>query len=211
MDFLKEWVRGLVMLVLLSTCLEMLLPMGSMKRYVRMAMGFLVVLAVTKPIFGFLGQPLDVDLALFAKEESRHLPTMGEIMAKATEFQKRNSDLVGEQARTGLEAEAADAAKQVSGVADARAVVTLTEGAIKAVALTIRSGGGQSSVPKIQPVQPVQPVTPGGAPNPAPGAATHEPASVDEKALAQKVREAVAARLGLSAGSIQIRLESHGR
>lgn len=196
MDSLKDWVRQLTLLVLVASCLELLLPMNSMKKYVRMAMGLLVVLAITRPLFGFLGQPVTIDGKLFVDPEGASLPALSEIMAQAKEFRDRNQDMATKAARTALEAEVIKAVREVAGVSDATAGVELVEVSgeqrIRNVVVTLRLG-----VPgEVQPVKPVEPVSNGQGP-PAP-TGPREPAEAEQK-LAAAVRQAVGVRLGIAA------------
>lgn len=202
MNFLKEWVRGLVMLVLLAGCLELVLPMNNMKKYVRLAMSLFVVLAVVKPIFGFLHQPVTVDTALLdgSAGTAKRLPSMAEIMAQADQFRAKNQGLALTEMELKMAAQSEEAARAVQGVAEAAAVVELTqtgsEVQVKSVTVTVRPGapGG---------VKPVTPVTPVGGATPAP-----QPHVVTdaEKQLADAVRREVAARLGIKGDTVQVQV-----
>ncbi len=50
METLSEWVRRLVLLVLVMSFLELLAPPNGLKRYVRLVVGFLVLTAVLAPL-----------------------------------------------------------------------------------------------------------------------------------------------------------------
>lgn len=54
---LASWARGIVVLVLLAGVVEMVAPEGSTRRFVRLAMGLLVLLAVLRPVASFLARP----------------------------------------------------------------------------------------------------------------------------------------------------------
>ena len=207
MEFLKEWVRGLVMLVILASCLEMLLPMNAMKKYVRMTMGLLVVLAVIQPILSFMGQTVTVT-NLFPDDDRGSLPTISQIMSRAEQYREKNRTLALAQARTSLTVEAVQAARAVKGVADARADVLFTqekgEIQVRSITVTITPGAGGSSGPApVRPVKPVQPARPGA--DPASPAADIQPAArppnAGEQAVADGVRREVTARLGLPASA----------
>jgi stage III sporulation protein AF len=220
--FLNEWVKGLIVLLLLAGCLEMLVPSGAMKKYVRMTLGLFILLAVLDPIFSFIGQPVAVDtLRFFDQEQGGRLPTLHEVMARGTALRERNESLVHEQAAAKLAAQARDAALGIAGVKQVKAQVKLTvrEGgiAISSVRLEITPGepGGMS------PVLPVDPVTPGRSgsdssasspstsspptagqprttpvPSPVPASSLVKPEPGNK--LARDVRKAVAAELGIS-------------
>jgi stage III sporulation protein AF len=204
-EAIKEWVKGLVLLALLASCLELVLPMGNMKRYVKLTMGLLIVLATLRPVFGFLGQPVNVTADFLEADAPGGVPTLGQIMASAEVFREKNQALAAGEVASGLSAEAARAARSVSGVADAEAEVQLEEGqqsvTIKAVTVRILTGEPGQMLP----VHPVQPVTPVGAPTSGVGPEDVK-MSATEKRLADSVRREVAARLGLEAdpGKVQV-------
>jgi len=207
---MKEWVRGLVVLVLLASCLEMMLPMGSMKKYVKLTMGLMIVLATLKPVFGFLGQPVAVTAALFDEKPQAGLPTISEIMAKAAEFRQKNQALAAGEVSNGLAAEAARAARSVAGVADAEAEVDLAVdgGEVTIRAVTVRVTPGAPGT--VLPVEPVSPVG-GGKVRPPAG----RQLTAAEQKLSDAVRREVAQRLGLEgAAAAQVRVvieQSQGR
>jgi stage III sporulation protein AF len=213
LDFLKEWVRGLVMLVILATCLEMMLPMTAMKKYVRMTMGLLVVLAVIQPVLGFMHQTVTVT-NLFPDDDGGNLPTIAQIMSKADEFREKNRTLALTEAQTRLTAEAVAAARSVKGVAGARADVQLElqqgEYRVRSVTVTITPGDGAGRGPTaVQPVKPVQPVRPGtAAAVPAGQSQSARAPAGAEQALAESVRHEVAVRVGQPAqGAVTVLIE----
>jgi stage III sporulation protein AF len=217
LDFLKEWVRGLVMLVILATCLEMMLPMTAMKKYVRMTMGLLVVLAVIQPVLGFMHQTVTVT-NLFPDDNGGNLPTIAQIMSQADQFREKNRTLALTEAQTRLTAEAVAAARSVKGVAGARADVQFDlqqgEYRLRSVTVTITpgegAGGGPTAVRPIKPVQPVRSVQPGteAAAVPAGQSQSARAPAGAEQALAESVRHEVAARVGLTAqGAVTVLIE----
>lgn len=50
----KEWVRDLVILVIFVSVIEMLLPGGALKKYVKIVLGFFILLTVLNPILHLL-------------------------------------------------------------------------------------------------------------------------------------------------------------
>lgn len=202
MGFLKEWVRELVVLVLLGSCLELIIPSSSFKKYIRMAMGLIVVLAVVRPIASFLGSPVMVEtVALDQSRPDGRLPTLNEIMTKAGEFRAKNRTLATDEARGQIAAHAREAALGVSGVRDATVAVNLADGPgdprIVGVTVTLVPGSRYGPVRQVEPVQPVHP---GGGARAGP---VTVPAQDD---LAGAVRREVAARLGINADPKLVRV-----
>lgn len=208
MAALKEWVRGLVMLVVLASILELLLPMSTMKKFVRMAMGLLIVLGVVRPVVSFLGQPMEVQTDLLVQESS-HIPSMQQIEAEAGRFREKNERLLQQEAEARLIAEVRAAARKVEGVSDARVSLRLVrrgqEWQVEEVSVTVLLG---SRYGQVRPVEPVQ-TGPEAVPDVKPGSDGQGPA---EAALADAVRREVAARLGLTdARLIQVLVDRPGQ
>lgn len=51
MEYLKDWIMSVVTTVIFITILELILPEGSIKKYVKLATGLLIMVAVLSPIF----------------------------------------------------------------------------------------------------------------------------------------------------------------
>ena len=61
-DLLENWIRNLITIVILANIIELLLPNSSMRRYVKVVMGFFILLTVLHPLFNLL----KVDLSTFS-------------------------------------------------------------------------------------------------------------------------------------------------
>lgn len=55
MDSLKELVRNLAAIIILTSFLEMILPNTKMKGYTRLVLGLFVIIIILNPVLGFLG------------------------------------------------------------------------------------------------------------------------------------------------------------
>ncbi|MFB6362631.1 stage III sporulation protein AF [Paenibacillus elgii] len=56
MDFLSGWLKSIVMVILLATFVDLLLPNHSMQRYVKTVIGLFLLLTLLQPLFSLLGQ-----------------------------------------------------------------------------------------------------------------------------------------------------------
>ncbi len=54
MNALNAWARDLVLIIALAAILEMALPQGDFRRFARLVMGLLVLIAMVKPLLGYL-------------------------------------------------------------------------------------------------------------------------------------------------------------
>lgn len=79
MQFLKSWVQQIVIALVLTSLLEMLLPGGRFKKYVRVVMGFFLILILLHPLLLLM----DIeDLTIFSIQDVRYetgQSTVGEI------------------------------------------------------------------------------------------------------------------------------------
>lgn len=159
MEWLKEWVRHLVTLVILAATLEMALPMGNMKRYVKLTMGLLILFAMISPWATLLRSPMQIPWNL-TEPEGGALPSLSQVMTAAREFGDKQQAL----AMAGAEEEMATKLRQallaLPGLRDVQVAVKLNaSGTVEAVEV-VANPGAQGSV------KPVQPVTVGGKPEP---------------------------------------------
>ncbi len=210
MAALTEWVRGLVVLVVLASLLEMLLPMGGMKRFVRLTMGLLIMLGIVRPILGLLGGPISVDPGVWVQPTAA-LPSVDEIMEEADRFQARTQAMLLEEVEGRLRRAAEEAARSVEGVAEAAVALELAGGPqleavrVDRVTVTVLLGS------RFGQVRPVAPVRIGGEEEAAGGGSggrVRAPTPA-ELPLAEAVRRQVAEQLGLTdAGLVSVWIES---
>lgn len=56
MQFLTDWISNIILLILLATILELLLPNSSLQRYVKMVVGLLLIVMILNPLFSLLSK-----------------------------------------------------------------------------------------------------------------------------------------------------------
>ncbi len=56
MQFLTEWIANIILLILLASVLELLLPNSSLQRYVKMVVGLLLLVMILSPLFSIFSQ-----------------------------------------------------------------------------------------------------------------------------------------------------------
>lgn len=71
MAYIGEWVKHIVLLILMATFLDLILPNSSMRKYVKLVVGFLLILLILSPI-----------LQLFKFDQDRLLLTIDQILEK---------------------------------------------------------------------------------------------------------------------------------
>lgn len=61
MDFINSWMQGIIFSVLIATILEMILPKGNNKKYIKMIIGIFIVYNIISPvILKFTGNSIDI-------------------------------------------------------------------------------------------------------------------------------------------------------
>jgi stage III sporulation protein AF len=66
-EYLGEWIKHIVLLILVATFFDLLLPNSSMRRYVRMVIGLLIMLLILSPLLDLL--QFDYDRMLKSVDE----------------------------------------------------------------------------------------------------------------------------------------------
>ena len=61
MGFLQNWVTNIIVLVVLISLLEIILPSSNMKRYINMIVGLLVIIVLIDPFIGLLTSDTNID------------------------------------------------------------------------------------------------------------------------------------------------------
>lgn len=68
--FLAGWAKDIIVVVGLAAVVEILLPRGDFRRFARLAMGLVVLLALTKPLLGLMQVPVVLPTATVQAQRS---------------------------------------------------------------------------------------------------------------------------------------------
>lgn len=83
---IKDWVRDLVILVIFVSVIEMLLPGGALKKYVKVVLGFFILLTVLNPILHLLKADFQIGYPFNNlpghSQEQQSLEAKGEVMKR---------------------------------------------------------------------------------------------------------------------------------
>lgn len=161
--WVRQWIANIIALIFLATLLELLLPRGSLQRFVRVVMGLLVMLAVLQPVFSLMAQGFGLD-GLRVATDDRGID-IDRILADAERLREQNSDLTRETYRRQVESSMAQRLARLPGVGSVSCRVELTAGAggnigaIAAVTVTVMPGEAAATAGAgtgtVQPVTPV--------------------------------------------------------
>ncbi len=100
MEVIRNLVQSLIIIIILAMFLEMLLPAGEMRKYVKMVMGLLVIIAVVQAVGTFARWSFEGELpAVVTNEGKGQLP---EILEAGKKISAEQQDRGIEQYRRGL-------------------------------------------------------------------------------------------------------------
>lgn len=126
MYVLTELVRNVMLIILLTTFLDMIMPSSSMQRFVKVIMGLFVLIAILNPILNLINEEQDLEAFVWQLEEPSQLQ-VNSILENSTRFQKANQDLVWENYRKKIEKEMESLVKTVPGVEKVEVTVKFAE------------------------------------------------------------------------------------
>lgn len=199
---LVQWLRPVVLLLVVAGVAELLMPQGGMRRYVDVVLGLLVLSAVLTPVLRGIG----VDLPAMASRFEAALAAAargGPDASPAVPVAGWRERATRQVYQALLERELERLALEVEGVARARARVQLAPGGdpprVVAVTLAVAAGDGEGgSGTGVRPVRPVEPVLA------TPGADRGRAVAPLPPGIREAVRRRVQGHLGIPAGRIQV-------
>ena len=76
-EFLNFWVQGIVVAIIIATVIEMLVPEGNNKKYVKIIIGIYIIFTIVSPVISKLGkQEIDftnsIDISKYKKEIKKY-------------------------------------------------------------------------------------------------------------------------------------------
>ncbi|TYO95635.1 stage III sporulation protein AF [Desulfallas thermosapovorans] len=96
MDVLRELIQTIIVIVVLAVLVEMLLPGGDMRRYVKMVMGLLIIMAVMQAAAGVIHSDLVRDIPAVTAVDSG-APPLDDIMAAGQGLAREDRELAVQQ------------------------------------------------------------------------------------------------------------------
>lgn len=91
-SWVSDWLKQIVLLVLIATFIDLLLPNDRLERYVKLVMGLLIIMAMLSPVFQLLSGDLDLRSFAFLTSD----PVMSK-EASIEEIQKQGETLKQQQ------------------------------------------------------------------------------------------------------------------
>lgn len=98
MSIITGWITNIIVLILLATVLELLLPNSNMQRYVKMVIGLMLMAVILSPILTIFTKDFDAMLKSAALTDSTPDVRMeNQIESKKSEIQASNAAYIEEQ------------------------------------------------------------------------------------------------------------------
>lgn len=190
--FLSNWLKEIVLLILIATFMDLLLPNRSMERYVKLVMGLVIILAILTPIISLLNK--NVDLSKLSLTDGNLVPgemtSLESIHASGEELKKTQDRLVIEETERRIAEQIATEINEEFEVSVLEKYVVMEAATdkrmgIEQVNLTISSKNGMEDSQPIQPVTLVEPIVIDSTSESSPSALKGE--SQQQSELAQKI------------------------
>lgn len=190
-EFLSDWMRGLILVIFLAVFLDMLLPNNVLQRYAKVVMGLLVILLMINPILKLSGTSVyEMDFSidnLLPNAGDKGLPSIEQIQQQGEQLGQSNAALTLEQWKANMGAEIKALIEKDHAVSVAAVEVDAVLGeqgqpqGISEVSVAVAPKQEPGSV---QAIKPIEPVIIGGA---------HDEPQAARSTLGQAERESIAA------------------
>ncbi|PTM58522.1 stage III sporulation protein AF [Desmospora activa] len=97
--WLSDWLKQIVMLVLIATFLDLLLPNNALDRYVKLVMGLLIILAMLSPVLNLLQTDWDITDFKFepSQQQEEAMDPLDRIQQEGNSLANSREGMVREQ------------------------------------------------------------------------------------------------------------------
>ncbi|SEN22887.1 stage III sporulation protein AF [Lihuaxuella thermophila] len=105
-EWLGDWLKQIILLILIATFMDLLLPNHTMERYVKLVMGLLIILAILSPIFNLLQKDLNLSSLAFTTDRSTDAKTLApidQIKQNSEKLKTAQNTLIQEQTEQAME------------------------------------------------------------------------------------------------------------
>lgn len=102
-DWLGGYLQQLIIIILIATFLELLLPNTTFERYVRLVMGLLMLFWIMKPVFLIFNDQIDWNRWMVSDSDEINLPSLTDIQSDAEKLKKDQTEFIHKQASEQIE------------------------------------------------------------------------------------------------------------
>jgi stage III sporulation protein AF len=142
MAMISFWLKKVILVVLLAVFLDLLLPNGTMQRYVKMVMGFVIIVTLLSPISALYSRSFSLgDLESSLSKKGAQNISMEQILQEGKSLQKEQQNLTVDEWKNKIRTSIKDQIEK-------QFTVTVTD-----VSLAIAEAQGENRMPEIQEVK----------------------------------------------------------
>ncbi|UOE95919.1 stage III sporulation protein AF [Alkalihalobacillus sp. LMS39] len=103
MGVLTDWLTNIILLILLATIIELLLPNSSMQRYVKMVVGLLLLVVLLNPVLSIFSKDIGEFLPMLEDNHTSNLSLENSIESKKIEIEMGQRAYIFEEVAVQLE------------------------------------------------------------------------------------------------------------
>ncbi len=126
MQVVGDLLKSVVTIIVVTTFLDMLLPSGALRSFVKAIAGLFVILAVLNPLMGFVFKSEGGET--FVRQQEKEMVGFDDISDETESINVLNEKLVLDNYRMRIETQIEELAKTVEGVKEAGVQVVLEQG-----------------------------------------------------------------------------------
>ena len=94
MEFLNTWLQGIIVAVVIASIIQMILPNGNNKKYIKVVLGVYVVFQIITPVINkFFNSDFEVSSLIDIDKYTKKMKTY-EVSSKNTDINKTNEDSI---------------------------------------------------------------------------------------------------------------------
>jgi stage III sporulation protein AF len=123
MEILRGIIRNIVIIIVLATFLEMLLPSSTMKKYVKLVIGLFIIVTILAPVLSLINQNYSFSLGDYQITSAKEV---NDILAKGNSLRVNGQNQAQAQYKTVL-------AKQIQGIAQLNSSLTIENVELKLI------------------------------------------------------------------------------
>lgn len=158
--FLRNWIKNIVVVIILAMFLELLLPKSEMQKYVKMVLGLLVILLVLNPVLDLIKQDFNYGERVLEIQNTMELDN---IMTVAQNLEQNNKKNILKTYKKGLNKQIEAQVMTFDEIKEAEAYVIIDEnmesenfGQIQEIKLCLQFDTEQSNTSIIEPIEKIE-------------------------------------------------------
>lgn len=210
MEWLSEWIKQILLLVLIATFMDLLLPNPTFDRYVKLVMGLLIIMAILSPVLQWLHQdPQQFTFGTRPQTTSASMDSIDQIQDKSKNLKQVQINQIKNQWEKNMETTMEEQLKEKFSLALVHVSIeaNLTPGKTSQVEHVVVKASPQkiheSQRDSSKPVQPIREVE-------IQEEARHPPKAQTDSLMIKKMKQYLSKTWNLDEKQIEISLEFAG-